>query len=245
MRRLKILGCGDAFANGGRHTTSFLVHQEGKGFLIDCGASTLVRLKQEGFSVKNINTIFISHFHGDHYGGLPFILISMKFEIEESHKLTIIGPSGIKERTRILQESMYPGTGVLVEELNIEFIEYDKSMQKIEDISFQAYSVTHSPPSIPHGIKVIWENKSLAFSGDTEWDDNLIELSNDTEVFITECNNLDIDSPGHLSLRTLTKKFTTLNTRKILLSHMGPKMLSEQVSENFIKLKDGLEMDLW
>ncbi len=245
MRRLKILGCGDAFANGGRHTTSFLVHQEGKGFLIDCGSSTLVRLKQEGFTVKNINTIFITHFHGDHYGGLPFLLISMKFEINDGHKLTVIGPEGIKEKTRNLQESMYPGTGVLVDELNIDFIEYNMSLQKLEGVSFQSYAVTHSPPSIPHGIKITWGGKSLAFSGDTEWDDNLIELSNSTEIFITECNNLKIDSPGHLSLKTLREKFAKLNTGKVLLSHMGPEILSEQVGDDFIKLKDGFEMDLW
>ena len=74
------MGCGDAFGNGGRNNTSFLVSNEEERVLMDCGASTLIRLKHEEIDLESISTIIITHFHGDHYGGIPFFLISSMFE---------------------------------------------------------------------------------------------------------------------------------------------------------------------
>lgn len=243
MRYLKVLGSGDAFATGGKHTTSFLVKNDKEGFLIDCGVSTLVRLKQEKFPVDNLSKVFITHFHGDHYGGLPFIFISKKFQKSET-PLTITGPKGIKDRVRDLQEALYPGTGGILEELNVRFMEYDQDWQQIGDISVKAYPVTHAPPSIPHGLKLKFEGHVLSFSGDTEWDDNLLLLAEEAKIFITECNNYMTDSPGHVSYKTLLEKKDLLKAERIYLSHMGQEMLELEDCE-FERLKDGMEIDLW
>ena len=243
MRVLKVLGSGDAFATGGKHTTSFLVKNKQEGFLIDCGVSTLVRLRQENYPIDKINKIFITHFHGDHYGGLPFIFISKKFQHSES-SIIITGPVGIKKKIRQLQEALYPGTGEVLDQLNLEFVEYNHEWQQVKDIEFRAYPVTHAPPSIPHALKIKFDDKILAFSGDTEWDDNLIPLSEDAQVFITECNNYMTESPGHVSYKTLLNKKDQLKAEKIYLSHMGKEMLELENCE-FERLSDGAEVELW
>src|SRR5690606_26581749 len=119
-----VLGCGDAFGNGGRNNTSFLLSHHGEHVLMDCGASTLIRLKHEKVKLEDISTVIISHFHGDHYGGLPFLLISFLFEYRRNAPLTIVGPQGIKDRVYSLQEAMYAGTSEKLSELDLTFVEF-------------------------------------------------------------------------------------------------------------------------
>ena len=244
MKKLTVLGSGDAFATGGRHTTAFLISDDKGSFLVDCGASTLVRLKQIEHSIDRIKGIFITHFHGDHFGGLPFVILSLRIEYGLDHTLFIAGPQGLEEKVRTLQDALYPETSRFYDELNIHFIEYNLNWQNIDGIEFKAVPVTHSPPSNPHGIQLRWNNQIFAFSGDTEWDDRLFDLSTDTSAFIVECNNYLMDSPGHLSLKTLMEKRELLKTQRLLLSHMGKEMLELEKCP-FERLKDGIEITLW
>lgn len=239
---LNVLGCGDAFGNGGRYNTSFLVSNKEERILVDCGASTLIRLKQEGVRLEEISTIVISHFHGDHYGGIPFFLISSMFEFERKAPLTIIGPQGVKERVFDLLETMYPGTVDKLGALKLSFIEFSDAIIEHGDIKVLALEVEHSPPSVPHGIRIEWEGKVFAFSGDTSWTDNLITLSDRADLFICECNFLGNQAFGHLCYSELLEKRNLLTSRKIWLSHMGNEVLAMDDCE-FDRLEDGLKIE--
>ncbi len=244
MGKLTVLGSGDAFASGGKYCTSFFIEANDKKVLLDCGATAFVRYKQMGMQAKDLDMIVLSHFHGDHYGGLPFFVISAKVEQAREKPLTIVGPKGVKAQVHELQEAMYPGTGVLLEELPFEFREYSQDWQEYQGIEFSAFPVKHSPPSAPHGVQLSWNGKKLSFSGDTEWSDNLPILAQDAEIMICECNNLDKESPGHLSYQTLLDKRELLPTKRLLLTHLGTEML-EADNIIFERLQDGQEIDLW
>ena len=73
--RLTIVGSGDAFGSGGRFNTCFQLESSNATLLIDCGASSLVALNLCGIKPNNIDGVIVSHLHGDHFGGLPFLLI--------------------------------------------------------------------------------------------------------------------------------------------------------------------------
>jgi ribonuclease BN (tRNA processing enzyme) len=72
---LQALGCGDAFGSGGRFHTCFHVSARVVSFLVDCGASALIAMRRFGVDPNTIRTVLISHLHGDHFGGLPFLLL--------------------------------------------------------------------------------------------------------------------------------------------------------------------------
>jgi ribonuclease BN (tRNA processing enzyme) len=143
-----------------------------------------------------------------------------------------------------LQEAMYPGTGILLEELGVSFIEFDHSLQKHDDLEFIAYPVTHAPPSNPHGIRIAWGGGAIAFSGDTAWDNNLLKLADQTELFILECNDVKGNPNGHLSLETIEKYAKDMGTKRLMLSHMGPEMLTMKQCP-WERLEDGMELELW
>src|SRR3546814_8896373 len=91
--RLTVIGCSDAFNNGGRNHTCFFVKNPSVCFLIDCGANTCSGLKQHHIYNEEIDVIVISHFHGDHYGGLPFFLLEAA-ALRRKTTLTIMSPQG-------------------------------------------------------------------------------------------------------------------------------------------------------
>lgn len=236
-----VLGCGDAFGSGGRYHTSFLLSSEGEHVLLDCGASTLIRLKQEGIILEDISTIILSHFHGDHYGGVPFFLISSLFENERKRPLKIIGPVGVKERVENLLDAMYPGTVERLGPFAIEFYSYNDESLIVGDKGILALPVRHSEPSIPYGVRLSWRDKVIAFSGDTSWCENLIQLSDHADLFICECNFLDQEAFGHLSYHELLEKKSQISCENIWLTHMNERVInaSEVV---FNKLDDGMKL---
>jgi ribonuclease BN (tRNA processing enzyme) len=67
--KLQFIGSGDAFGSGGRFNTCFHVTGSHINFLIDCGASSLIALKKNLINLNDIQTIFITHFHADQFGG--------------------------------------------------------------------------------------------------------------------------------------------------------------------------------
>ena len=91
---LQFVGCGDAFGSGGRLATCFHVVGAGANFLIDCGASSLIGLNRLGIARETIDAILVTHFHGDHFGGLPYFVLDAHFG-KRGRPLVVAGPPGI------------------------------------------------------------------------------------------------------------------------------------------------------
>ena len=241
---LTVLGCGDAFGNGGRNNTSFLLTDGDERILMDCGASTLIRLKHEKIDLESISTIVITHFHGDHFGGIPFFLISSMFENPRKTPLAIVGPEGVAKRVYDLQEAMYAGTAAKTLDMDLTYHEFRQGESLvIGDKTIKAWAAEHSPPSIPHCIRVEWKGKAVAFSGDTSWTDNLIPLADGSDIFICECNFLNKVSFGHLGYSELLEKKTLFNAKQIWLTHMADEVIDFSDS-SFNKLVDGLKITI-
>jgi len=96
--QVRFVGCGDALGSGGRFNTCFHITGARINFLIDCGASTLPSLKRLGIARDGIDLILITHFHGDHFGGLPFLLLDAQFTRRTRRMDGDAGPARTRRR---------------------------------------------------------------------------------------------------------------------------------------------------
>jgi ribonuclease BN (tRNA processing enzyme) len=239
--KLTVAGCGDAFGSGGRLHTCFHVETGHSTFLIDCGASSLPGLKQNNLNPEDIDTIFLTHFHGDHFGGIPFLL--MQASVDKRKKpLTIASPPGGKQKISDLLRLLYPGNSAL-ESLNIRFIEYQPfETLVIGDIGMRAFPVIHSKAAFPHGLRFSVSGKTISYSGDTEWTENLIPLAENADLFICECNFYQTEVKGHLNYQALKSKLKLLKYYRIILTHLDTEMLKAMDNVELECANDGMEI---
>ena len=107
------VGSGDAFGSGGRFNTCFHVATEHTRFLIDCGASSLIAMKRLGIDRAAIDLVLLTHFHADHFGGLPFFLLDAQLVAKRTRPLTIAGPPGLRAWCERIFAATFPGERTL------------------------------------------------------------------------------------------------------------------------------------
>lgn len=235
-QRLHVLGCGDAFSSGGQNHTSFLLQTSNSHILIDCGASTPMALKRAGFSFKEIDYIVLSHFHGDHYGGLPYLILEGAKALKRKKPLTIVSPPGLEDRLQKLLHLLYPGSEDALDAFPINYVAYESGRElEQEHFVLKAFEVEHAKATLPHGLRLELGKKVFAYSGDTGWHENLPQLAQQADLFICECNFFDEEMPSHLNYKDLQEKLPLLDAKRIRLTHLG---------ENMLKKKEQLEMEV-
>ncbi len=239
---IKIIGCGDAFGSGGRAQTCFYIYTKTCNFLIDCGATSVSALKSHRIHPSNLDYILISHLHGDHFGGLPFIILD-SIQNPRNKPLQIIGSQDLEECTWKLFNILYPGTEDKIDKQKFYFQEYT-SLQEFETKAFSVlpFPVIHSEKVHPHGLRINFNHKIISYSGDTEWCDYLIPLSRDADVFICECCYYSASVKGHLNYQTLLAKLPQLNFKNILLTHLDEDLLKHKDSLALQCAYDGMEL---
>ena len=109
---------------GGRLQTSFQVQAAASTFLIDCGATSLIGMRRLGIAAQRIDTVFVSHLHGDHFGGLPWLLVDALYVSNRTRPLVVAGPKGIAARFQTAAEALYPNITTAKRGFELSFVEY-------------------------------------------------------------------------------------------------------------------------
>jgi ribonuclease BN (tRNA processing enzyme) len=243
--RLQFVGCGDALGSGGRANTCFHVTGDSVNFLIDCGASSLPALKRLDVMRDGIDLILITHFHGDHFGGLPFFLLDAQFT-RRARPLVIAGPQGIEPRLTQVMEALFEHSTKTKQRFDLSVVALDPG----ESRSFGAVEVTPFP--VVHGesggpflaYRIEAEGRVIAYSADTEWTQMLIPAAREADLFIAEAYYYDKIVKNHLSLTTLEAHLSEINARRLILTHMSDDMLGRIDSLSYATASDGLVVEL-
>ena len=242
--RVRFLGCGDAFGSGGRLNTCFHVSAGGRRFLIDCGATALPALKAAGIDRNAIDTILITHFHGDHFGGVPYFVLDAQFFAKRSTPLTIAGPEGLRDWYVRSLETAFPGSSATRQRFELSLVELEAGRPWGQGgLTVTPQRVVHGPPGGAFfAYRIAIADRILAYTGDTEWTEALIAVGRDADLLIAEAYFRAKSVPYHLDLASLERNLDRIRPKRLILTHMSDEMLGQADTLPYETARDGLEV---
>ncbi|MEH2513704.1 ribonuclease BN (tRNA processing enzyme) [Nitrobacteraceae bacterium AZCC 1564] len=244
--KFKFLGSGDAFGSGGRFNTCFYIARETGGLLIDCGASSLVAMGHFGVDPNSIDTVIISHGHGDHFGGLAFLLRGLRLVYQRERLLTIVGPVGIAKRIDDSLEAAFPGAVAHGTKFPVRIVELEAGIAtRLDDgLSVTAFEAVHPSGTPTLSLRVTCDGRVIGYTGDTEWTDALVDVGRDADLFVCECFWVNPRHRYHLDLQTLRAKMPRISAKQVVLTHMSEEMLRIAGDIPETTAFDGMEIEL-
>jgi len=224
--KVRFLGSGDAFGSGGRFQTCIHVESGASQLLLDCGASSLIAMRRFGVDPQAIDTVILSHLHGDHFGGVPFLILDGQFK-RRTRPLLVAGPPGVDKRVREAMEVFFPGSTRIERKFETRFVELAGRVPvDVGPVQVTAFEVSHASGAPPFAIRVAAGGKVVAYSGDTEWTESLVDAARGADLFIAEALFYDKRVKYHLDLATLMEHRPRLECRRLVLTHMGEDVLA-------------------
>jgi ribonuclease BN (tRNA processing enzyme) len=243
--RVRFVGSGDAFGSGGRWQTCIQVTAGGQVLLVDCGTTSLVALKSQGLDPNTVGAVAVTHLHGDHFGGLPFLILDGQFS-RRSMPLLVAGPPGIAARLAEAMETLFPGSSRARRRFPVEVTELatDGTAAELGAASVRGWEVEHACGAPPLALRVGMGGLSFAYSGDTQWTPALAEAARGADLFAAEAYTFDRPVRYHLDYQTLRAHLGEIHARRIVLTHMSAAMLGRLADAELPAAYDGMIVDL-
>jgi ribonuclease BN (tRNA processing enzyme) len=244
--QVQFVGSGDAFGSGGRFNTCLHLRGTTANALIDCGASSLPALKRCGIDRNAIDTILVTHFHGDHFAGVPFFVLDAHFVSRRERPLTIAGPPGLEAWYARIFDATFPGADSNRLRFPLALHEVEpRRTDSIGTLRVTPFHVTHDDragPCLAYRIEV--EGRIIAYSGDTAWTEALIPAGRAADLFICECYVRDKPLRAHLSLAELQRELPRIGAKRVILTHMSDDMLAHPDRVPSETASDGLTIEI-
>ncbi len=215
---LTVLGCYGPYTPAGGACSGYLLEQEGKYILLDCGNGVLSKL-QYHINIDRLEAVFISHLHSDHISDLFIMRYALQVDMElgkRNKPLKLYAPDEpASEFERLPYKDVYA----------VELLHEGKVVD-MASLSFSFMKTVH--PIDCYAIKVeLGAGKTFLFSGDTAYFSELIPFAWNTSLFLCEANYLQEDlvkgaPPNHLSAYQAGEIALQAGVQRLLLTHLPP-----------------------
>jgi len=202
-----LVGTGSPLAQAGPQTST-AVFVNGQFLLFDAGNNTLDVMNSLNFPLYELDAVFITHFHNDHYGDLGDVM-EWSWIWGRRHILPVYGPTGITQivegfRSAYELEESYRtahhGEEIMPPEWSpsepIEFapptddsaiVIYEK-----DGVTVKAFRVNHAPVEPSVGYRIEYAGKVVVLSGDTVRTNSLLEHSRNVDLLVAEAMNKEV-----------------------------------------------------
>ncbi len=243
--RVQFAGTGDAFGSGGRWQTCIHLAAGGQVLLVDCGATSLVALKSQGLDPNAVGAVAVTHLHGDHFGGLPVLILDGQFS-HRSEPLLVAGPPGTRARLAAAMETLFPGSSRAPRRFGVEVTELavDGTPAELGAATVRGWQVEHACGAPPLALRVELGGVSFAYSGDTQWTPALAEAARGADLFAAEAYTFDRPVRYHLDYQTLRAHAGDIHAARVVLTHMSQAMLGRLADAELPAAYDGMVVDL-
>ena len=238
--KITVLGSGNAFNTSGRFHACYLLESDRFSLLLDCGATSLAALQKRKFDLGELDFVLLTHFHGDHTFGLPFVLIQMDIILSRKKELIIHGPPGVEEFCRRLIETAYPG---FLPRFTLSFREI-RDVTSIGPWQVSAFPMTHRPESSGYRLKDSYG--VFAFSGDCAFDDKLFRLVDGVDLAIVELSMESQTDPAiaHVALDEVRRGIENLRAKRTVFSHIYDELSDLAAARGLHTASDGMVLEI-
>jgi ribonuclease BN (tRNA processing enzyme) len=187
-------------------------------------------MKRAGVDPSEVGGVILTHLHGDHFGGVPFLILDGQFS-RRTLPLVIAGPPGVRARVEAAMEVFFPGSSSVKQRFAVEFVElHDRLMTPVGPATVTPFLVQHACGAPPYALRVEYGDKTIAYSGDTDWIESLVDAARGADLFVCEAYFFEKKIKHHLDYRTLRDQRERLECRRLVLTHMSQDVLG-RVSE--------------
>jgi len=249
--QIQFLGTGTAFHTDGRGSQSVLFRPSRHApFLVDAGPTTMAAAMRFGADTSLLDRLFVTHLHGDHTAGWPFLLLQMALADRRTRAFEIHGPVGVRNCLEGLMGLCYAD---VVDGPKIDFeIRYHELA--VEDaagldaggLKFDVVPMEHHPTSLAYRFSL--DGRTVAVTGDTGWCENLEKLARESDILILECTSIARMARTHVSLEEIRQKIDRLGDCRVVLVHLTDEVAAELGAgpiARVIAAHDGLTLPLF
>lgn len=245
--KITVLGSGTILSMPKRKPSSFLLEQDGQLALLDMGPGILHQLAVLNIDYLKPESIFLTHFHLDHCSDVfPFLMSRYLLHNESNVRLKIFGPAGLKHWYDInssLQSKWLSQCQPKIVEIRDKEIHWANYQVK-------TFPTEHTKESIAYRFE---GERSVFFSGDTGFIEELVQVANGVDLGILECSHPD-NKPvaGHLTPKQAGRFARQANFKELGICHMYPKndrfdqaeLIAKEYDGHIIILKDLMNLEL-
>jgi ribonuclease BN (tRNA processing enzyme) len=214
--------------------------------MLDCGPTALLSMKRNGISPEPVDAVILSHLHGDHFAGLPFLFLEYRFERRRTRPLIIAGPPGTPERVHEVFRTMYRELAAEPMPFPIEFVELLPEVPaRVGEARVFPFRVPHQEHEISLGVRVQLGGSTVLYSGDSGWTEAFVEHSRGTDLFICECCYFETSASFHLDYPRIAANRNRLSCKQLILTHIGREVLArlsevrEQIADDGLVVEVG------
>lgn len=229
---LAFIGTGNAFAPGGLCWNGFVA---GGRFLFEAPPQALQSLNRMGIDPNGLDAVILSHHHGDHFLGLPFILLHWKY-FGRSRPAVIVGPPGTRELATAIGRSVYPGLFDIAYDLRWVELADGQSVE-VEGLRLTARRVEHDTRlSLNLGYVGELGGRTFAYTGDTGFCDAIVAMARDVEVLVAECSSVSDRVPIHLNLADDIPRLRDAMQpgARLVLTHLGAGVSADHLRDTVV-----------
>jgi ribonuclease BN (tRNA processing enzyme) len=192
-------------------------------YLFEAPPQALQSLNALHIDANELDAVVLSHHHGDHFLGLPFLVLQWKYS-KRSRPIRIIGPAGTRELACDIGLKVYPG--LFDGGLEIEWEELGPGeTPSLAGLQLEAVPVEHDDRLTETlGFKASVDGRKFAYTGDSAMCDSVLELARHGDVLISECASRADRVPVHMNLVDDMPKVRAAMSpdAHLLLTHLGP-----------------------